>query len=171
LQKRQSKGIRSLYDKYVRKIYDFIFFKTYHKETAEDIASQTFLKAVENVKNFDSRKGTFSSWLYSIARNTVIDYYRTRKFSANIEDFWDLSEENTIEEDIDRKENLEKIKAHLSKLTSAQREIIIMRVWQEMSYAEMAEILGKSEESCRMMFCRTLAKLKSEMPLALLFYY
>lgn len=161
------KQFGSLYDKYVKKIYDFIYFKTFHKETAEDLASQTFLKAVENVQKFNPDKGTFSSWLYCIARNTVIDYYRTHKVEANIEDIFDLAEENDILGDLDRKANLEKVKSHLAGLTPEQREVLIMRVWQEMSYLEISEVLGKSEESCRVLFSRTLMKLKQEIPLAI----
>ncbi|MFA5062338.1 MAG: RNA polymerase sigma factor [Patescibacteria group bacterium] len=163
----EQKQFGALYDKHIRKIYDFIYFKTYHKETAEDLASQTFLKAAENFVNFNPDKGTFSAWLYKIARNTVIDYYRTHKVEANIEDVFDLSQENDVLGDFDRKENLQKVKNYLSKLSSEQREIIVMRVWQEMSYEEIAEVLGKSQESCRMMFSRTLSKLKQEMPLTL----
>lgn len=163
----EQKQFGALYDKHIRKIYDFIYFKTYHKETAEDLASQTFLKAAENYEKFDSHKGTFSAWLYKIARNTVIDYYRTHKVEANIEDIFDLSQEDDVLGDFDRKENLQKVKAHLSKLSPEQREIIIMRVWQEMSYEEIAEVLGKSQESCRMMFSRTLVRLKQEIPLTI----
>lgn len=155
-----------LYDMYVKRIHDFVYFKTYHKETAEDLVSKTFMKALEKIKNYDEKIGTFSSWLYSIARNTVIDHYRTNKNTTDIEDVWDLSAEQDIEADMDAKENLVKVKTHLAKLSPEQRDIVIMRVWQEMSYAEIAEVLGKSEDSCKMMFSRTIAKLKKEMPVA-----
>jgi len=156
-----------LYDIYIRRIYDFIYYKTFHKETAEDLASKTFLKALENVSRFNPEIGSFSSWVYRIARNTVIDHYRTKKTHADIEDFWDLSEKEDLDAALDKKEMVAKLRAHLSKLSSSQRDVIIMRVWQEMSYAEIAAITGQSEAGCRMMFSRAVNRLKIEMPLLL----
>ncbi len=165
-QKGNLKEFGILYDIYVKRIHDFVYFKTYHKETAEDLTSKTFMKALENIKNYDAKIGTFSSWLYRIARNTVIDHYRTSKNTSDIEDVWDLSSDQDIQLDFEAKEDLAKVKAHLAKLSPENRDIVILRVWQEMSYAEIAEVLGKSEGSCKMMFSRTIAKLKKEMPVA-----
>ncbi len=155
-----------LYDRYIKKIYDFVYFKTNHKETAEDLVSIIFSKALKNIDKFDN-KGTFSSWIYRIARNTVIDYYRTKKSNANIEDVWDLADDSNIEIDLDSKQKLTEVKKYLSKLKSEQRDIIIMRVWQEMSYKEIAEIVGKSEANCKMIFSRVMKELREEMPLGL----
>src|SRR6056297_2278284 len=68
-----------LYERYIKKIYNFIYYKTMHQETAEDLTSQTFIKALNKINSFDSEQGTFQAWLYKIARNTVIDHYRTQK--------------------------------------------------------------------------------------------
>lgn len=157
-----------LYDKYIKRIYDFIYFKTTHKETAEDLTSLTFIKALEKIKTFNADKGTFSAWLYQIARNTVIDFYRTKKEAIDIDDVWDLAGNENIERDIDAKAKLQAIEKYLAKLKSEQREIIIMRIWSELTYAEIAEVLGKSEASCKMSFSRAIAVLRKEMPLELL---
>lgn len=159
-----------LYDKYIKKIYDFIYYKTTHKETAEDLTSQTFFKAMDKIGGFDNSKGTFSAWLYQIARNTVIDFYRTKRKEANIEDIWDLAGNDDLERDIDTKEKLAKVEKYIAKLKSEQREIIIMRVWQDMSYQEIVAIKGKSEASCKMIFSRAMAILRKEMPLALFIF-
>jgi RNA polymerase sigma-70 factor, ECF subfamily len=160
-----------LYDKYIKKIYDFIYYKTTHKETAEDLASLTFFKALEKINTFDASKGTFSSWLYQIARNSVIDHYRTKKNNINIEDVWDLAGDDDLDRDLDNKEKIEKIQKYISGLKIEQREIIMMRVWQEMPYHEIAEITGQSEEVCRMSFSRAIKKLKQEMPLAVFLFF
>lgn len=156
-----------LYDKYVKKIYSFIFFKTQHKETAEDLVTQVFIKALENINNFNIGKGTFQAWLYQIARNKVIDHYRTMKKDIDIEDVWDLASDSDIERDIDIKNKLADVEEYLKNLKREQREIIIMRVWQGMSYREIAEALGKTEASCKMKFSRAINTLREEMPLAL----
>lgn len=155
-----------LYDHYLRPIYDFIYYKTYHQETAEDLTSQTFIKALEKINTYKAGKGTFKSWLYKIAQNTVIDYWRARKSEANIEDIWDLSADDPIEVDLEVKENLNRIKKYLQQLKPRQRNVLIMRLWQELSYKEIADNLDLSEANCKMIYSRAMKNLRQAMPLS-----
>ncbi len=157
-----------LYDKYIKKIYDFVFYRTGHKETAEDIVSHVFLKAIGKIGGFQMGEGTFQAWLYRIARNAVIDHYRTAKQHDNLDDHAGLAGSGDADGEIDAREKLKEIRNYLAKLSPEQRDIITMRVWQEMSYAEIAEIMGKSEASCKMMYSRTITKLREEVPLIIL---
>lgn len=157
-----------LYDKHVKAIYRFIYYKTHHKETAEDLTSTTFIKALDNFNSFQSEKGNFSAWLYRIARNTVIDFYRTKKSNLNIEDVWDLSGDEDIERDICMTKQLEDVKEYLKTLKAEQREIIILRVWEDLSYRKISQITGKTEENCKVIFSRTILKLRSSVPLIIL---
>lgn len=156
------KYFSEIYDLYVKKIYEFIYFKTHHKQIAEDLTSQTFLKSLENIDKYDSRKGKFSSWLYAVARNGVIDYYRTQKHNLNIDDAWDISSEDDTELDTENKEKLRRVKKYLQKLTGDQRDVIILRVWENMSYREIAEIMVKTEANCKMIFSRATEKIRKE---------
>lgn len=158
-----------LYDRYVKKIYDFIYYKTWHRETAEDLTSQVFFKALENINSFDEAKGGFSSWIYRIARNTVIDHYRTKKQEVNIDDVWGLQKDNTIETDIDVSQKLEKVREYLEQFKPQQREVVILRLWENMSYHEIAEATGLSVASCKMTVSRVLNKLRQEMALIILY--
>jgi RNA polymerase sigma-70 factor (ECF subfamily) len=155
-----------LYDQYVRKIFNFIYYKTHHKETAEDLTSQTFLKALKNLSQFNQKKGHFSTWLYQIARNQVIDFYRSKKNDINIEDIWDLAGNEDIPRDFDTAHRLEKVESYLKKLRPDQREIVLLRVWEGLSYKEIAKIVDKDEAQCRVVFSRTIKTIKDEMPLA-----
>jgi RNA polymerase sigma-70 factor (ECF subfamily) len=156
-------GFGALYEAYIRKIYDFIYYKTYHKETAEDIASAVFMKALENIGSYKPGKGSFSAWLYGIARHAVIDHYRRGKPEIPVEDIWDLAEPRDFTVDIDAKHQLKEVQTHLAKFKPAHREIMMLRLWQELSYREIAEIAGTSEANCKMIFSRTLGKLRAEM--------
>jgi RNA polymerase sigma-70 factor (ECF subfamily) len=166
-QKGDNSAFGELYDKHIKDIYRFVYYKTHHKETAEDLTSRTFMKAYENIKTYRSTKASFSVWLYKIARNTVIDHYRTRKMTSNIEDVWDLKDNTDIAENTDVKIKMEEISEYMKELSSDQRDIIIMRIWQGLSYKEIAKILGKKEASCRMLYLRGINKLKDKISLSI----
>lgn len=159
-----------LYDKYIKKIYEFIYFRTSHKETAEDLTSKTFMKALEGIKGFDAEKGTFSSWLYTIARNSVIDHYRVSKdaYSSDLSQALDLASSDDLEANQDIKDKLREVKAYLEKLKPEQKEIILMRVWQGLSYKEIAEIIGKSEDNCKVIFSRSINLLRKDLQVIVL---
>jgi len=162
-----------LYDRYIEKIYRFIYYKTFDTEIAEDLTSSTFFKALNKIGTLDTTKGGFSAWLYSIARNTVIDHYRTNKFSANTgEDVFDLVSEELVAETVDTNQTLKRVTAYLSNLSREQREIVTLRLWEERSYQEIAEIIGGTETAARMSFSRTMKKLRADLgnlsPLAII---
>ena len=149
-----------IYDVYIKKIYSFIYYRTGHKQTAEDIASTVFMKSMEKINSFDSSQGKFSSWLYRIAKNSVIDHYRTKKDVANIDDIWDLGNDDNFTNKFDADLKLEEIRKYMQKFSKEQKEIIIMRVWDELSYREISEITGKSEPSLKMTVSRILKKIR-----------
>lgn len=157
-----------VYELFAQKIYAFIFYKTFHRETAEDLTSQTFMRALEKINSFDSRKGTFNSWIYAIARNAVIDFYRTKKNAKNIDDVFDLASDTDISAEFDSQEEFVEIHAALGKISPRQREIILLRIWEGFKFREIAEILGKSEAAVKMDFARGLKSLKKEIVVALL---
>lgn len=159
-----------LYDQYVDPIYRFIFYKTHHRETTEDLTSQTFMKAMDKIGGFNPDKASFKTWLYTIARNTVIDHYRTVKESSPIEDAWDIGVHPDMDAETDAILELEKIKNAMQKLNPEQREVVMLRVWSDKSFREIAEITGKTEAACKMSFKRTVEKLGKNIALLPLFY-
>jgi len=156
-----------LYDIYVKKIYSYIYFRILNKEVAEDLTSDVFLKVLKNIKKFNSKR-EFSPWIYTIAKNTLTDYFRARKFTKNIENVWGAKDNFDLLQKIDDKMKYEKIKEGMLQLNELQRDIIIMRVWEDMSHAEIAQALGISEQNCRVIFSRAVSKLKDVIPLSLL---
>ena len=154
-----------LYDEYVRKIYQFIWFKVHQNEVAEDLTSVVFLKALENIKSFDPKKAPFKAWLFRIARNTVIDHYRTYRESVDIEDAWEVKDKQDVARDAEMELTIEAVQKYMEKLKPDQREIILLRVWGDHSFKEIAEITGKSEAAAKMMFKRTLETLRGDFAL------
>ncbi len=164
-----SEAFGVLYDRYVEKIYRFIYYKTFVKETAEDIVSEVFHKAFERIHSFNKEKGSFSAWIYRIARNAVIDHYRTQKKNIPIDDVFDLATENRTEQEHDAITSLAEVEKYLKTLPARQREIITLRLWEELSYKQIAEVIGGTEDSIKMAFSRAIRELREECgPFALL---
>lgn len=151
-----------LYDRYLDKIYRFVYYKTFDKEVTEDLTSEVFHKALKKIGSFDGEKGNFSSWIYRIARNSVIDYYRTKKDEVSVDDVFDIGVDERTAEAIDAISDLNKVTAYLETLSSKQREIIVLRVWEEMSYKEIALAVGGSEDSVKMAFSRGIRELREK---------
>lgn len=158
------KSFTSIYELYFQKIYNFIYFKTYHKETAEDITSNTFMKAFDEIQNFDTDKGKLLAWFYTIARNEINNFYRKKHQTLSIDDVWDISSDENIELDAINSENFNSLQSYINKLPQYERDILIMRVWQDLQFQEIAMILDKNEGQCKMSFYRLIKKMKQEIP-------
>ena len=159
------------YDAHAERIYRYHFYRIRHKETAEDLTSKTFMKALENFHRFDRRKASMSTWLYRIARNTLIDHVRATRPDVNVEDAADLiASPQNAERDTDNRRAFERVRDALGSLTPVQRETVILRLWDGLSYAEIAEATGRKEGACKMAFSRGIATLRQHVgPLAIIF--
>lgn len=155
-----------LYDAYLEDIFRFVSYRVPKKETAEDITSQIFLKALERCASYNPKKGSFRTWLYQITRNCIIDFYRQNTMHENIEDVV-ISDNEKSKQQIETNILYSDVQNYLQKLSLEVQEIIVLRIWEGLSYAEISEILGKSEASCKMSFSRGLKELRGLMPLSL----
>lgn len=151
------------YDQYFPKIYRFLYYRVNDKETAEDLTGHVFLKAVEKFHQFSPEKGTFSSWIYRIARNTLTDHYRKNKTTLDIDAILNLKSDDDTQSEVQKKMSAEELHESLKTLKPLQRDIIMMRLWDELPYAEIAEIIGKTEGNCKVIFSRAVKALQSEM--------
>ncbi|HMQ02283.1 MAG TPA: sigma-70 family RNA polymerase sigma factor [Candidatus Doudnabacteria bacterium] len=168
VQSGQTEQFVVLYDLYIDKIYRFLYFRVHHKELAEDLTSQTFLQAFDKIHQYDSSKGLFGAWLYRVARNLMIDEMRRKKPTDNIENHYDLQDKTNIEADTDRQLASEAVQKLLATLPPDARELLTLRLWDELSYAEIAALTGKSEGALKMQFSRLLKKLQETAPAILL---
>ncbi|MFH1046810.1 MAG: RNA polymerase sigma factor [Patescibacteria group bacterium] len=160
-----------VYDAYIERIYRFVYYKTHHRPTAEDLTADIFMKAFAKIATFDSVKGSFNGWIYQIARRTIIDHYRSDRPTINIEDAWDLAADSDTARDADAAIMVDKLREHLGTLTADQRDIVVLRVWEGLSHREIAEALGKSEASCKMAYSRATKNLQDSMGLAALILF
>lgn len=152
----------SLYDHYQPKIYRFVLIKVSQREEAEDLTHQVFLNAWQNIKSYKNLGFPFGSWLYQIARNEVIDFYRTRKKSARIEEIDPeaLSFDALNQQSAETSMALQKVRTSMLKLKPEQQDVIIMRFVEDLSLKETAAAMGKTEGAIKLLQHRAIDKLK-----------
>lgn len=152
-----------LYDHYLPKIYRFIFLKVTNKKETEDLVHEVFLSAWQNVHNYRHEGFPFSSWLYQIAKNAVIDFYRTDKKNIQIEmvDEELLGFKNQDPENLDTALELEKVRKIISSLKPDYQDVLIMKFIEDLSHEEIASAMDKSEGAVRLIQHRAIKELKS----------
>lgn len=161
-QRGEKEAFAKLYEHYLPQIYRFVYIKINNKAEAEDLTHEVFLNTWQNIKRYVPREFPFSSWLYRIARNEVIDFYRTNKKNIRLE----LIEENSLgipeteSLNLDQALELENIKKLFQHLTQEQRDVLIMRFVEDLSPKEISGALNKSEGAIRIIQHRALNELK-----------
>ncbi len=153
-----------LYTLHVDAVYRFLHRRTLVREIAEDLTSVTFMKAMDSIRSFSPTKGELRAWLYRIARNTLIDHYRTSRPTVDIDSVWDLPADDITELRTEKRMDAAKVHAALAHLTKDQRDIVMLRIWEGLSYKEIAMLTGKTETNAKVIFSRSLKELRSHLP-------
>ena len=152
-----SEAFAQLYDAYVARVYRYIYFRVTEDDAAEDLTSQVFLKAWENLDRYQIGSSPFVAWLYTIARNLVIDYYRTKKESVPLEDVHTLmSGETPVAEGVEERFDLQAMRDALQFLTDEQQQALILKYIAGLPNENIAKIMNKREGAVRALQMRAL---------------
>jgi len=161
---KDKEAFSQLYDLYLNKIYRFIYFKVPTVSETEDLTAQTFLKIWQSVLGHKIKLNeSFQSYIYKIARNLVIDYYRSQnkeKGNVALEEAVNIARTEILERQTDAKMEMERIALQLKQLKSEYREIIVMHFIDELTVKEIAAVLEKKRGHIRVMIHRALKALK-----------
>ncbi|MCZ6901183.1 MAG: sigma-70 family RNA polymerase sigma factor [Bacteroidetes bacterium] len=159
--KQNPKNFSPLYDKHFEVIFNYIYRRTGEESLTSDLTSQTFLKALQNLKKYQFKGIPFSAWLFKIASNEINKYYNSTKkrvkFSLEESRFREILEETTEKYDENIKNKM--IKA-LEDLPSDMLLALEFRYFEEKSFKEIAYILDVSESGAKMRIYRALEKLR-----------
>ena len=158
-----------IFEKYSDGLYKFIYLKVSSQDFAEDILSETFLKCLSNLEKFEPNyESSLKSWIYTIAYNLVKDFYRKHKEKVSIDEIFNIWIEENFWAKIDDKNKLKQVKEFLLSIKQEQREILIMRIWNDLSYKEIAEITWKSVDNCKKIVSRVLKNINSSLAILLI---
>ncbi|MEE8418654.1 MAG: sigma-70 family RNA polymerase sigma factor [Dehalococcoidales bacterium] len=158
----QADAFGELYIVFVEKIYRYVFYHVNSKTFAEDITEEVFLKAWRAIKSCRGKESTFSSWLYRIAHNQMVDEIRKRQRRPAVE-------LENVENISDNSEGVEKNREQLElagvidRLPPNQRQVIILKFIEGLDNPEISRIMGKSEGAIRVLQMRGLSRLREEL--------
>ena len=159
-----SSAFGSLYDHYLPQIYRFIVVKVGSREEAEDIPHQVFLSAWAKIKTYSYRGHPFSSWLYQIARNLVVDHYRSRRNNVSLEKLDPDSSAipAAAQLDLAAKLEFEAVRAAMRELKPEYQDVIILRFIEDMPLKDVAGILKRSEGAIKLVQHRAIKALRKK---------
>lgn len=148
----------TVFAEYHGKVQRYISGKVSNHQDAEDLASDVFVKVFEKLDSFDSEKASLSTWIYTITRNTVTDYYRTHKEHGELDE--QLLSSFDLEGKVVGEEMLEKLADALEQLDRRSRQIIISRYYSGRTLKDIADHLDISYAYVKILHNAALAKLK-----------
>lgn len=164
-QQGHSEAFGGLYEAFYDKIYRYVMFKTGDSLEAEDLTEEVFLRMLESIGSFKWQGYPFTSWLFRIAHNLVIDYYRKsgRQKKTSLDDAMRVVGTDGV--DIDRKLDVElsikEVKDAMGGLTQLQQEVLSLRFAGGLSVAETAEAMGKKENAVKALQHAAIKKLRT----------
>ncbi|MGS2588633.1 ECF subfamily RNA polymerase sigma factor, BldN family [Streptomyces hebeiensis] len=164
----EAEAFGRLYDQYSDTVYRYIYYRVGGKATAEDLTSETFLRALRRISTFTYQGRDFGAWLVTIARNLVADHFKSSRFRLEVTtgEMLDANEverspEDSVLESLSNAALLEAVR----KLNPQQQECVTLRFLQGLSVAETARVMGKNEGAIKTLqyrAVRTLARLLPE---------
>src|SRR5690606_4675784 len=151
--------LEKLYKEVHPKIFAFFYARSQNRQHAEDLTQEVFYYAIKNFHTF-SGKSTIETWLFSIAKNRLSNFYQSKKYKQQLLEkiAKQDSHEATPEQQFLKKERTNTLMEAIQKLDDLQREIVTLRIFGELSFKEIATLVNKSENHTRITFHR--AKLK-----------
>jgi RNA polymerase sigma-70 factor, ECF subfamily len=165
-----SEAFGELYDRYVDLVYRYVYYRVGSAQVAEDLTSETFLRALRRLSSFSWQGRDVGAWFVTIARNLIADHYKSSRYRLEMtaEDVTAVSEarvsqegpENAVLEAMQNKVLLEAVK----QLNPEQQECIVLRFLQGLSVAETAQAMGKNDGAIKALQYRAIRSLGRLLP-------
>ena len=160
-----SEAFGILYDRYVGRIYNYIFYRTGNQHDAEDLTSRVFTRAMKSIPKYEDRGLPFSAWLYRIAHNLVANWHRdnSRRQIVELDDSIRMPGRQVQPESVVVRSEQEEFLLNLvNKLPEDRQQLLILKFVDHLSNAEIGEVMDKTEGAIKSLYHRTLMSLRDE---------
>jgi RNA polymerase sigma-70 factor (ECF subfamily) len=158
-----------LYERYVKKIYNYIFYRTGNQHDAEDLTSRVFFRAMAHVETYTERGVPFQAWLYRIAHNLVANWHRDRgrRKIIPLDEFIVAGlRSEAPEKSAEDAEEREQLLAAIRRLPEERQQLLVLKFVDHLSNAEIGAIMGRTEGAIKSLYHRTLLALRDELQAA-----
>ncbi len=151
----------AIYKEFLTPVYRYIFLRIRHKETTQDLTQAVFIKIFKSLNKINDFEHPLA-YFFTVSRNTVIDYYRSAKHTENLPDdiFLEDTTSKNANEALNTEADLNQVKKAIIKLSPEQKEIILLKYFQDLTNKEISQLLGKSEEAVRQLQSRAIKKIR-----------
>jgi len=167
---RASKGDREafgqLYERYIERIFNYVYYRTGNLHDAEDLTARVFQRAMNHIHNYTDRGVPFSAWLYRIAHNLVANWHRDRgrRQEIPLNDLPVLpSKGDHPEKNLVRSQEEDRLLRLIRRLPSDRQSLLILKFVENMSNADIGRIMGRSEGAVKSLYHRTLLALRDQL--------
>ena len=156
-----------LYERYVDKIYNYVYYRTGNHHDAEDLTAKVFYQALNHIPRYVQRGAPFSSWLYRIAHNLVANWHRDRSRRQIISldrlvMIGQQSEDSPFQQ-VAKGEQREALLAAIRRLPADRQNLLILKFVERLPNAQIGQIMGRSEGAIKSLYHRTLIALRQEL--------
>lgn len=155
-----------LYERYVDRIYNYIFYRTGDAAEAEDLTARVFYRALGHIEEYQARGAPFAAWLYRIAHNLVANWYRDRSRHKNIrlDDLAGLAARGlSPHHRAEQNEETQMLLRAIRKLPAERQQLLILKFGEELSNEEIARVMGRTEGAIKSLYHRTLVMLREQL--------
>ncbi|HEY63877.1 MAG TPA: sigma-70 family RNA polymerase sigma factor [Caldilineae bacterium] len=155
-----------LYERYVDRIYNYIYYRIGNHHDAEDLTARTFFRALDHIDRYVDRGVPFSAWLYRIAHNLVANWHRDRSRHrlVSLDGLLRLSAPGSSpEQEVERNEEQEALLEAIRRLPPDRQQLLILKFGERLSNAEIGRIMGRTEGAIKSLYHRTLIALRDDL--------
>lgn len=166
LAKEDRDAFGELYERYIDKIYNYVFYRTSNHQDAQDLTAKVFVRALKHIERYDDRGVPFSAWLYRIAHNLVANWYRdsSRRKVIPLEDVVTRSERSALPEILTEQADEQDILMEgIHRLPPDRQQLLILKYVEKLSNVEIGEIMDKTEGAVKSLYYRTLLALREDL--------
>jgi len=151
-----------LYERYLDRIYNYIYYRVGNHHTTEELTARTFYQALKNLNRYVHRGAPFSAWLYRIAHNVVANWHRdqNRRQIISLDSLADLPRPDTPERAAEEREVRETLLAAVRQLAPDRQLLLILKFSEGLSNAEIGRLMGRTEGAIKALYHRTLISLR-----------
>jgi RNA polymerase sigma-70 factor, ECF subfamily len=166
LAKQDKEAFGELYERYMKKIYNYVYYRTGNHHDAEDLTARVFFRAMAHIENYTERGVPFQAWLYRIAHNLVANWHRDkgRRKIIPLDEFVASSlRSEAPESQTEQEEERQQLLAAIRRLPEERQQLLLLKFIDRLSNAEIGGIMHRTEGAIKSLYHRTLIALRDDL--------